>query len=257
MSETVDPKAKHRKAAGLACSLLMIVACIGAALLTVDVYTADTAPIPTIPEFESYRPAEVNESYAELADRAGWPGGKVAAEAETNRSALIEQKNEFVKYLREKGIRVYDEAKVSAYLDDLVAKKTREETDRRTTYRWNWFPVAGRTYGGNLEVIDSVTSGDQTSITFRTGTGDFSSFIISNGYGRDVIDQQISANGVSEHYVAPIPKDIVAQMAMIKDEWPCAEFDVTAISRVLDPFLRVRFEWGEMIIAKWDEPGFE
>lgn len=217
----------------------------------------DASPLPHT-AYPSDEP-KYDESYAKLAEDVGWSGGRQAIEvvkAESNKAA---ERNEFVHWLNDNKIPVYDEQRVQKYLDKLVLdKNTQDLMDHGSgQYSWQWFPLSGRDLSQVVQWCDKGTcqySGVALTNTTAWTTGD--SDVVKVTYGDVVKSDQSVVQQIHQDYTAPIPADVLSLMKKVRDEWPCAEFDVTAISRNMDPFIRVRFDWGTEIIAKWDEPGF-
>lgn len=239
---------------GLIPVLILAAVIIGA--VQPKVIFGDRAPEPFLPSLETGSSMEaVASNYLAVADRAGWPGASAAVDQRNHAAEMARQKNTFNSWLIQHGGKVYDSAKVDAYMGDIVENLNNGVEQ----FSWGWFPVAGQVWMSDIAEVQLSGIMNDGSRVFK-----YRNFKDGNWYTTQpfldrpgvqfthIVNQQLRTD-----YIAPIPENVLQQMAAIKDEFPCAEFDVTAVTRKADPFLRVRFDWGSEVIAKWDEPGFK
>lgn len=146
----------------------------------------------------------------------------------------------FQRFLSERGVSVYDRAKVSAYLDAQYGPpKARPGNGAVAT--WGWRPLTP----GNSP-IDS----DDGAVATAWGGGFVSWNWTANG----------SLMAGVEPYQKPIPMPVLLTAQAIKRAFPDARFyvsdEVHERDAIRDPFLLVRFEGVSYIVERWDEPSF-
>jgi hypothetical protein len=142
----------------------------------------------------------------------------LAAKLHVGNAAILEAKLERV--LHAEMIPVYEYAKVTAYLDHLVAKRNYEEVNVKGPWfrsEWSWF---------------SLRKGEHKGIR--------------------------EAKVVKPVYQGAIPLPVLMTIDKIQSQLPEARFFISQVKEVPDPFLAVSVPGSEKlwVVERWDEPGF-
>lgn len=235
-----------------------------------------SSPSPKLIRPTAHRPivsdpgntALIGSGYTDVASRIGWHGGSVAATARDRETQDRQQKARFEQWLLEHEYAVFDTRKVEDYMTRLVDRKNDQTQQTRCAmvdgnsicgggpwYRWEWFPLAGaamtastRTYWRCADGWAACDSSHQVSGTEK---------VAPTARSDDTRIVTLGENAYREDYILPIPRGVLMAADEIRAAWPEAEFDVTLVDRKVDPFLAVRFRWGRVVFAAWDEPDFK
>lgn len=216
------------------------------ALATDDIPNIERPQAQTVVPHDAPAIPEVGgKSYALLASRANWSGGKYAFDEANKAIEQARAKAEFEKWLAAANIKTFKESDVNTYFGKMVDALTNNEKNKQnqTYYRWRWFPLAGEDSPANTGWVTLATN---SCVNCFTSTNSIDA----------TLHRTDLKSGFRQDYALPIPADVLATAALVRDAWPTAEFDVSVIDAVHDPFLAVRFPWGREIIAMWAEPGF-
>ena len=126
---------------------------------------------------------------------------------------------ELAKVVREETLGIYPYEDVARYLDKQIEKLASSRSETwRFLHEWRWRPVK-----------------DYSSRHYRSGSQ---------------FDTRV--------YSKPIPPEILPTIARIVDRCPDAEFYVTDVQELKDPFLGVTVPGSDtlFVIERWDEPTF-
>lgn len=234
--------------------------------------SAPKSHLPTPEPIDAH--AFVDPNYVALAGRIGWKGASTMANEMDGNARKKIAATEFDKYLLSREIQVFDAAKVDAYMNEIIGDLNRQEVDKckgrdatclnnGSRHSWRWFPLKGEEIDYGTQSSTFISSG--TTYTYATGamssgTSSTLTYFVGDDWtgGLTAATRMVnlSGNKYRRDYILPIPNPVLGLMADIINDYPNAEFDVSAVDRRVDPFVRVRFDWGERVIAKWDEPGF-
>lgn len=234
-------------------SIVMMLTCIFIAVLVIyyepsvnaDPLMARPLGMLDVPAVDALDP-----EYMALADEAGWTGAAAMANDNAISILKVRDRNRMRKFLNDSFIQAYDITAVEAYMNALVAQQK--------DIRWVWFPLSGRqVFAPGNTVVQSVVGQSGTWITTRSDSGQYQSFsIIPHAQGTEFGTRP--DGGYGENYVMPMPKRALEITALIRDEFPDATLDVTAVAPVVkDPFLSVFYAGERIVVYHWDEPNFK
>lgn len=178
---------------------------------------------------------------AELADALRTQYAAIALELGVNQPGLL--KDAARAYFRDRGTRLYDGAKVKAYLDDQYGKEGKRldhqwsPPRRRGIPTWGWRPLRA------------------SDVAPMTGS--------QRQFGYSTSEQNDSIWYYIEPYKKPVPLPVLLTAREIATQFTSARMYVSDEilahehrDPVLDPFLLVVIEGERFIVERWDEPAY-